>query len=132
MLNRRRFVYGILSVGAVGSGWLTRVHAAQTTNLPRLNGRLGRDVFLALRQQSFTAVMDHRRVPLVLMTVTDDGCCPDREQFSVLFRAPRDLRFEDGVCVLSHPTAGTATLYLQAAGADDHGRRYRAAFNLLS
>jgi len=89
-------------------------------------------VFLALRQQTFTAMIDHRRVRLVLVEVSDDGCCPGREQFTVLFRGPRDLRLKDGTCVLSHPSAGSAPLYVQAAGTNDRSSDIKAPFNLLS
>ena len=132
MLNRRRFVYGMFSVGALGPSFLGRANATQPASLPSLNGRLSRDVFLALRQQTFTAVIDDRRVRLVLAEVSDDGCCPGREQFTVLFRGPRDLRLKDGTCVLSHPTAGSAPLYVQAAGTGDRSGYVKAPFNLLS
>ena len=132
MLNRRRFVYGMLSAGVLGPSFLGTANAAQRTGLPSLRGRLSRDVFLALRQQTFTAVIDHRRVRLVLVKVSDDGCCPGREQFTVLFQGPRDLQLKDGTCVLSHPTAGSAPLYVQAAGTDDRSSYVKAPFNLLS
>jgi len=132
MLNRRRFVYGMFSVGVLGPsvpGW---ANATQATSRPSLHGRLSRDVFLALRQQTFTAVIDGRRVRFVLANVSDDGCCPNYDQFTVLFQGPRDLRLKDGTCVFSHPTAGSAPLYVQAAGTDDRSTYYKAPFNLLS
>ena len=132
MLNRRRFVYGMLTVGAVGRGLLGVANAAQRTSLPSLNGRLGKDVFLALREQTFTTVIEHRRTALVLVKVSDEGNAPDGEQFTVLFEGPRDLGLQDGTCVLSHPTAGSAPLYLQSAGTDGRASYYRAPFNLLS
>lgn len=132
MLNRRRFVYGMVSVGVLGPSFLGSANAAQRASLPSLRGPLSRDVFLALRQQTFTTVIDDRRVPLVLAEVSDDGCCPGREQFTVLFRGPRDLRLKDGTYVLSHPTAGSVPLYVQAAGTDDRSGYIKAPFNLLS
>ena len=132
MLNRRRFVYGMFSVGVLGPSFPGRANAAKRTSLPSLQGRLGRDMFLALRQQTFTAVIDHRRVRLVLVNVSDDGCCPDREQFTALFQGPRDVRWRDGTCTLSHPTAGSTPLYIQAAGTDDRSSYYQAPFNLLT
>lgn len=132
MLNRRRFVYGMFSVGALGSGFLGRANATQQTGLPSLQGRLSRDIFLALRQQTFTAVVDHRRVRFVLMTVNDDGSGPGREQFTAVFQAPRDLRLKEGVYLISHATAGRVPLYVQEAGGDDHFRYYKAPFNLLT
>jgi hypothetical protein len=132
MLNRRRFVYGMFSVGALGPGFLGRANASQPASLPSLNGRLTRDVFLALRQHTFTAVIDHRRVRFVLARVSDDGCCPHDEQFTVVFQGPRDLRLKDGMCLFTHPTAGSTPLYVQAAGSDDRSSYYKAPFNLLS
>ena len=132
MLNRRRFVYWIVSVGVLGPRLAGRANAAPRTALPSLQGRLGRDVFLALRQQTFTAVVDQRRVRFVLVKVSDDACCPGQEQFTVLFQGPRDVRLMDGTCVFSHPTAGSAPLYVQAAGTDDRSSYYKAPFNLLS
>jgi uncharacterized protein DUF6916 len=132
MLNRRRFVYGMVSAGVLGPGFLGSATAAQRASLPSLQGRLSRDVFLALRQQTFSAVIDDRRVRLVLVEVSDDGCCPGREQFTVRFQGPRDLRLKDGTCVLSHPSAGSAPLYVQAAGTDGRSGYVKAPFNLLS
>lgn len=132
MLNRRRFVYGMLAVGALGRGLPGAANAAQRASLPSLHGRLGKDVFLALREQTFTTVIEHRRTALVLVKVSDEGNAPEREQFTVLFEGPRDLELKDGTCVLSHPTAGSAPLYLQSAGADGRASYYRAPFNLLS
>lgn len=132
MLNRRRFVCGVFSFSAFGLGLSAKSNAAQRGALPSLHGRLSRDVFLALRQQTFTAIIDHRRVPLVLAKVTDDVRGPEGEQFTVVFQAPRGLGLEDAVCVLTHPEAGTTRLYLQPGGVEAHASYYRATFNLLS
>ena len=132
MLNRRRFVQGMLSVGALCPSFLGRASAAQRTNLPSLQGRLSKDVFLALRQQTFTAVIDGRRVQLVLTQVSDETGGRGPEQFTVVFRGPRDLQPRDRVCLFSHPTAGSTPLYVQAAGTDDRSSYYKAPFNLLS
>ena len=129
MLNRRRFVYGMVSAAMLGPSFAGAAVAAQR---PSLRGRLSREVFLALRQQPFTAVIDERRVRFVLVQVSDDGRQPGQEQFTVVFRGPRDLRVKDGLCTLSHPTAGSASLYVQAAGTDDRSSYYKAPFNLLS
>ena len=132
MLNRRRFVYGMVSVGVLGPSFLGRANAAQRMSLPSLHGRLSRDVFLALRQQTFTAVIDGRRVPLVLTRVSDDASDRGPEQFTVVFRGPGDLQLKDRLCLLSHPTAGSTPLYVQPAGTDDRSSYYKAPFNLLS
>jgi uncharacterized protein DUF6916 len=132
MLNRRRFVYGILSVSALGSGFLGRAYAAQRTSLPSLHGRLDRDVFLALRHHTFTAVIEGRRVRFVLVNVSDDAGGAGSEQFTVLFRGPRDLPLKAGTTVFRHTTAGSVPLYVQAAPSDERATYYRAPFNLLS
>ena len=132
MLNRRRFVYGMFSAAALGPSFVGRASATQPTSLPSLNGRLSRDVFLALRQHTFTTLIDGRRVPLVLVKVSDAAGDPHREQFTIVFQGPRDLRLKDGVCVLSHRTAGSTPLYVQPGGLDDRSSYYQAPFNLLS
>ena len=132
MLNRRRFVHGMLSVGVLCPSFLGWASAAQRTNLPRLQDRLSKDVFLALRQQTFTTVIDGRRVPLVLTQVSDDAGGRGPEQFTVVFRGSRDLQLKDRLCLLRHPTAGSTSLYVQPAGTDDRSSYHKAPFNLLS
>ena len=132
MLNRRRFVYGLLSVGVLGRSLPGRANAAQRATLPSLQGPLSREVFLALRQETFTAVIDGRRVPLVLTQVSDDAGGRGREQFTVVFRGSRDLQLKDRLCLLRHPTAGSTSLYVQPAGTDDRSSYHKAPFNLLS
>ena len=132
MLNRRRFVYGMVSLGVLGPRLAGAANAAQPTTLPSVEGRLSKRLFLALRQQTFTVVIDGRKVPLVLVKVSDDACDPDREQFTVFFQGPRDLQLKNGTRVLSHLTAGRASLYVQAAGTNDRFSYYKAPFNLLS
>jgi hypothetical protein len=132
MLNRRRFVYGILSAGVLGPGLAGKASGAPTPAVPDLAGRLSKGVFLALRRQTFTAVIDQRRVPFVLTAVTDDGTGNGLEQFTVHFRAPAGLRLRDGDCLLSHPKAGTTRLYVQRGQVDEGGSHYKAPFNLLS
>lgn len=132
MLNRRRFVCGLVSLGVLGPTLSDGPSAAPRTRLPSLRGRLSKDVFVGLQQQRFTAVIDGRRVPLVLTKVIDDGSVPDREQFTVLFQGPLDPGLTDGDCLLTHPTAGATRLYVQVARLDDRSSSYRAPFNLLS
>jgi hypothetical protein len=132
MVNRRRFVYGMLTASVLGPGFTRGAQAAaRETSLPSLQGRLSRDVFLALRQQTFTVEVDHRGLRFVLVDVSDDGHSREREQFTVRFEGPRDLRLTDATHVFHHPTAGSATLYVQPTGADDRASYYHAAFNLL-
>jgi hypothetical protein len=122
----------MVSLGVLGPHMAGRANAASQTSLPSLHGPLSRDVFLALREQTFTAVIEHRRMALFLVKVTDEGSAPEGEQFTVLFAGPRDQPLADGTCVLSHATAGSAPLYLQSAGKDGRASYYRAPFNLLS
>ena len=132
MLNRRRFVYGMFGAAVLGPGLVGRADAARKTSLPSLRGRLSRDVFSRLREQAFSTVIEGRRVRLVLADVTDDGGCPGCEQFTVRFRGPRNLPLTDGTLVLTHPSAGSVELYVQAAGSDDRAAYCKAPFNLLS
>ncbi|HMH52909.1 MAG TPA: hypothetical protein VK548_21910 [Candidatus Acidoferrum sp.] len=130
MLNRRRFVYGVVSAAVLGPSLAGIARAAERSSGPTLSGRLGREVFLALRHQPFTAVIDERRVRFVLVGVTDESCCRQYEQFTVLFHGPSDVRLKDDVIVLHHATAGSVELYVQAAGTDEQATHYRASFNL--
>jgi hypothetical protein len=132
MLNRRRFVYGVVSAAVLAPTLSGKASIARGTTSPSLQGRLSRDVFLALRQQTFTVVIDQRRVRLVLAEVTDDGRAPGLEQFTVRFEGPRDLRLGDGTWTFHHPRAGHTPLYAQPAGADGRASYYNVTFNLLS
>lgn len=133
MLNRRRFIYGVVSLGILGANPSSETNIAGRAGLPSLRGRLSRDVFLALRQEAFTVSMDDRRATLVLVKVTDALGEPGRgQQFTVVFRGPRDLTLRDGMAVVSHRTAGTTRLYLQPGGVDGHSTSFEAPFNLLS
>jgi hypothetical protein len=129
MLNRRRFVYGIVSLSILGPGLVAR---ARSTAVPNLRGPLSKEVFLALRDQTFTALVDRRRVRMRLVKVTDDAGDRDGKQFTVLFQGPADVPVGEGAYVMTHPTAGATTLYVQPGGSDDRFSYYKAPFNLLS
>ena len=131
MLNRRRFVYGMVAA-VLGPGLSIGAIVAHGPTGPSLRGRLSRDVFLGLRQQPFTVEIDHRRVRLVLVGVRDDGRTPGLDQFTVLFEGPRDLRLQDGTAMFRHRTAGTVPLYVQPDGADSRASYYNVPFNLLA
>lgn len=132
MLNRRRFVQGIVSAAVLGPSLSGKATGAQVATAPTLRGRLSRDVFLGLRQEEFTVVIDRRRARLVLTAVSDAGRAPGQDQFTVRFEGPRDLRLKDGTGVFHHRTAGHTALYVQPAGADDRASYYNVPFNLLS
>jgi hypothetical protein len=133
MLNRRQFVSALVSLGVLGSGsW--RANAAQTTGKPRrvrLDGPLSKAVFLALLGETFRVSLDRHRVALTLIDVADGGSSAGTEQFTLLFKGPRDLAVTDGLYTIRHRTAGSARFFLQPAGYDDTNGFCIAPFNLL-
>jgi uncharacterized protein DUF6916 len=130
MLDRRRFVYSLAGLVALGSGWWTAATAA-TAGGVSLEGPLTRAVFLALLKDPFSLLLDHGAAELVLLRIDDHDARPDSEQFTVVFQAPREPIVLDGTYLISHRTAGTTPVFLQPAGHDDRSNYYQAAFNLL-
>ena len=128
MLNRRRFVYTMAGSIAFGSGRWRSATAAGVS----LEGPLTRDVFAALVRDTFSLLLDNRTAGLILLKLEDDDIYPDREQFTVVFQAPRELILLDGTYLISHIAAGTTQVFLQPAGHDDrYYYYYKAPFNLL-
>ena len=134
MLNRRQFVSGAASLGLLGSiGW-KRASSAEPKGMSghvSLQGRLSKDVFLALVLERFSLLIPNLRATLVLIEVNDAAPSAFSEQFTVVFQGPRDLILLDGTYRVTHRTAWTTDLYLQPAGHDGHYNYYRAVFNLL-
>jgi hypothetical protein len=130
MLDRRRFVYTMAGLIAFGSGRWTAATAA-TAGGVSLEGRLTREVFLALLKEPFSILLDNRAAELVLLRIDNRDASPDSEQFTVVFQAPRELILADGTYRISHVTAGTTEVFLQPAGQDDRSSYYKASFNLL-
>lgn len=48
--------------------------------------------------------------------------------FSILFRGPTDLVFQQGPVALEHPSIGAHTIFLVAISEDETGRVYEAVF----
>ena len=132
MLNRRQFVSALVSLGVLGSSWMAK--AAQVIRKPRrvrLDGPLSKGVFLALLHENFSLALDDHRVALRLIDVADGDGSPATEQFTLVFRGPRNLDLPDGLYTIRHRTAGSAQLFLQPGGYDDHNSFCQAPFNLL-
>ena len=130
MLDRRRFVYTLASLIAVGSGRWTAATVA-TAGGVSLEGPLTREVFLALLKEPFSLLLDNRAAELFLLRIDDNDARGGSEQFTVVFQAPRELIVSDRTYLISHCTAGTTHVFLQPAGHDDRSSYYKAAFNLL-
>ena len=88
-------------------------------------------MFLALLEEPFRLLLDHRAAELFLLRIDDNDARPHSEQFTVVFQAPRELIALDGTYLISHITAGTTHVFLQTAGRGDRSNYYKAAFNLL-
>jgi hypothetical protein len=129
MLDRRQFVRTVAAAVALAPGW-GGATAATGTGVS-LTGVPGREVFRALRLQPFTLWLDSRAEGLFLVRVDDDDSDAHCEQFTVVFLGPLRLALSEGVYRVSHATAGTTHLFLQAAGTDHRYSYHKATFNLL-
>ena len=130
MLDRRRFVYTLASLIALGSGRWTAATAA-TAGGASLEGPLTREVFLALLKEPFSLLLDNRTEELFLLRIDDNDARGGSEQFTLVFQASREPIVLDGTYRVSHVTAGTTPVFLQPAGHDDRSNYYQASFNLL-
>ena len=133
MLNRRRFVEALVGLGVLGFSWKARAAAPapRTPRRVRIDGPLSRDVFVALRGETFRITLDGRVVLLTLIEVTDGPISLGTEQFTLVFRGPRELVVRDGLYIVRHPTAGSARLFLQPGNDDDVDGLCEASFNLM-
>ncbi len=132
MLNRRQVVGGLVSLAVLGSrSW--RANAAQTERKPRvtLQGRLSKAVFLALLGETFAVSTGNDTVSIQLIQIDDGLPSAVTEQFSLVFRGPRDPALPEGPYTVRHRTAGSTTLFLQLSGYEDRYSYYEAPFNLL-
>lgn len=90
-------------------------------------GLLGQDLVLELSDGRELALTVHE----VTGTGREGGAGPDgvpREQFSVVFRGPREPVLAQGVRDLRHAALGELALFLVPIGADADGVSYEAAF----
>ena len=134
MLKRRQFLSGLISLGILGSSEWAEASAAEPRGMSgkvSLQGKLSKDVFLALVLERFSVLIANQSVTIVLIEVDDDDVDPQTEQFTVLFRGARDLDLGEGAYTITHRTAGTTRLFLQPAGHDGHHSYHKALFNLL-
>jgi hypothetical protein len=133
MLNRRRFVETLIGLGVVG--WAGSAQAAaplpRTTRRVRIDGPPSRAVFAALVGDTFRITLDRRVVLLTLVEVTEGPVSLGTEQFTLVFRGPRELVVRDGLYVVRHPTAGSARMFLQPGNDDEFDGFCEASFNLM-
>src|SRR5262245_36846137 len=133
MLNRRRFVGTLLGLGVVS--WTGGAPAAaplpRTPRRVRIDGPLSRNVFAALVGDTFRVTIDRRVVLLTLVEVTEGPVSLGTEQFTLVFRGPRELVIRDGLYVVRHPTAGSARMFLQPGNDDEFDGFCEASFNLM-
>lgn len=66
-----------------------------------------------------------------LIEVTDNGTTPDQEQFSLIFRLPRDRPPTQGLYTVEHEKLGEFVLLLVPVKQDKRGIYYEAVFNRL-
>ena len=81
--------------------------------------------------ETFRITLDGRVVLLTLIEVTDGPISLGTEQFTLVFRGPRELVVRDGLYIVRHPTAGSARLFLQPGNDDDVDGLCEASFNLM-
>ncbi len=70
-------------------------------------------------------------IPLELVTVSALRETPRQRMYSVLFRGPLELPFQQGSFPLRHEVMGEATLFLVPVAREADGFRYEAVFNQL-
>jgi hypothetical protein len=141
MINRRRFVSALSHtavIASVSSAPLTLAMqimprpAQDAAALPNLSQALDRKAFVALQGQRFqlwdeTGVV----VEAELSAIRDERCCASLEQFSAVFRVPRDAELAEAIYTLAHRWAGECALLLNPSGEDGRGRYLTATFSLL-
>lgn len=66
-----------------------------------------------------------------LIEVTDNGTTPEQEQFSLVFRSPRDRPPQQGLYKIEHEKLGEFELLLVPVRSDKQGLNYEAVFNRL-
>lgn len=71
---------------------------------------------------------DTQAVELLMVSATDSGTGPGREQFSIMFRGPLDKFLTQRTYRLEHPQMGTLELFLVPIRQGADGFYYEAAF----
>src|SRR5262245_2783570 len=112
MLNRRQMVGGLASLIALGSrGWTA--YAAPRKRSVSLEGPLSRSVFKALQGDKFMVASGDDTVSIHLIRIDEGPQSTETDQFTLVFLGPHDPVLPDGPHQVTHPTAGTTTLFLQ-------------------
>ncbi len=70
-------------------------------------------------------------IALELVSVSELRETPRQRMYSVLFRGPLELPFQQGSFPLTHTVMGEATLFLVPVAREADGFRYEAVFNQL-
>lgn len=70
-------------------------------------------------------------ISMELIEVTEQNDNPRLEQFTLVFRGPRELLLSQGVHPLEHEKLGRMELFLVPIGPDETGLRYEAIFNRI-
>ena len=70
-------------------------------------------------------------IPLELVSVSELRETPRQRMYSILFRGPLEMPFQQGSFPLRHEVMGEATLFLVPVAREEDGFRYEAVFNLL-
>jgi hypothetical protein len=70
-------------------------------------------------------------IPLELISVSDLRETPRQRVYSILFRGPLEMPFNQGTFPLKHETMGNASLFLVPVAREPDGMRYEAVFNQL-
>lgn len=76
-------------------------------------------------------VSDAAPVALQLADVAETNISPEVEQFSLLFRGPRDASIPQGIHKLRHMQLGALQLFLVPLAPDALGTRFEAVFNRM-
>ena len=94
--------------------------------------QLTKSMFLDQLQTKFQVRMpDRSPVTLQLYEVEEGHSTPTQEQFSLLFRGPKDCHLGQGTFELEHDSMGTFPLFLVPIGPDLEGMCYQAIFSRL-
>ena len=129
MSTRREFVIaaaasaaaGLPTASALGCGLAT----SAATGLP------GRAAFEALAGQAFSVTTGTGgRAGLSLAAVRPQAREAEREQFSVVFRAPTGVALEAGRHEFDHSSTGRFVLWVEPSGEREGARVYRADLSL--
>ena len=130
--TRRRFLgsCGMFGVSAAVAPWL----AAGSADAGIWKGGLRLE---DLQRSTFEPLLDSAlqiadasgtRVQAQLIEVSARGADPRLDQFSLLFRAGKDVLLEQGTYCVEHSALGKQPLFLVPVGRDEKGTLYEVVF----